>query len=87
MMVLVMVHRNGKREEWRFLGALTGMHYLRALVLVPQIDTLERIRTDHVGARFVRRAVPLEVASHRCLAPLRTIHRRRQWQMFALESV
>lgn len=40
--------------------------YLRALVLVPQIYTLERVRTDDICTGLVWRAVPLEISGH-CL--------------------
>lgn len=69
-----------------FVHGVLASKYLRALVLVPQVHTLERIGTDDVGARLVGRTVALQVPGHGGLAPLGAVHGRWQGQVFALES-
>lgn len=59
--------------------------YLRALVIVPQIDALKRFRANNVGAGLVRRAIPLQVPRHRRLAPLSAVHGGRKRKMLALQ--
>lgn len=60
--------------------------YLRALVIVPSINTLERLVTNHIKTRFVRRTFPLKISGHSSLSPLSTIHSRRKREMFAFQS-
>lgn len=53
---------------WKFVFSVCGsirLDYLRALVLVPQIYTLEWVRTDDICTGLVWRAVPLEISGHR----------------------
>lgn len=60
--------------------------YLRALVFVPQINTIKGIRTDDIGAGPIRWAVAFHVPCHGGLSPLCAVHGRRQGQMLAIES-
>lgn len=62
-----------------------GNRYLRALVLVPQVDAVKGIRADDIGAGPVRGAVPLHIPGHRRLAPLGAVHGGRQGQVLPVQ--
>lgn len=53
--------------------------YLRAFILIPQIDALKWIGTDYVRAWFIWWTVSFQVSCHCRLTPLRSIHSRWQW--------
>lgn len=57
-----------------------GSEYLRALVLVPQINTLEWVRTDDICTGLVGGAVSLEIPGH-CLQTRRG-HFLWRWSFF-----
>jgi len=61
-------------------------YYSRAIVIVPKIDAFERLLTNYVGARFVRRAIPLDVSGHGGLSPLSPVGRRRQRKISSLQT-
>lgn len=52
--------------------------YSRAFVLVPEVQALEGVGADSVGAGVVGRTQLGQVAGHSGLTPLRAVHRRRQ---------
>ncbi len=60
--------------------------FLPALVVHPQVVTLERQRTDDVGARVVGRAVAPDSVRCRRLAPLGPVQGGRQRKRFRFET-
>lgn len=52
--------------------------YSRAFVFMPEVQALEGVGADSVGAGVVGRTQLGQVAGHGGLAPLRAVHRRRQ---------
>ena len=75
----------GSGNSCKLLLVTKYQKHLRALVLHPEVDADEGVGADDVGARVVRRAVLLQVARHRRLAPLRAVQGRRQRQVLALQ--
>lgn len=63
-----------------------NLTHLRAFVVVPKVNALERILTDGTDARVGGGAVSGQVAGHGGLAPLRAIHSRGQGQVVAVQS-
>lgn len=78
--------RKIKKQYYYRLEESIFLFCLRAIVFVPEIDALEWLRANDIGTGFVGWAVLLQIPGHRRLSPLGAVHRRRQWQMFTLQS-